>query len=282
MLIFKKKIFALGMILISFFSFSRVNNILANPAMPNYDSTGTIGPFPITNNNCTIKNATILYKVYCSDRHDYSLTIDANYTIYNPNSTLEATILAPFPDSVMCDLISVYSDNPFQALDYEIKYDWDYPEYDQYLSVVYSMILKSNITLPENNTFKLCYYIDYSYIFLSANREEIFYWLYTADSWNEISYERIEYQVYGLQPDYFSDNEYMEIINHTNYISYIWTWNNQSIDVNSVYIGYGSNRGIGTDTLLSYLLIIQTGIFSIVIKTIINKKKKKGVRICTN
>ncbi len=282
MLIFKKKIFTLGMILIFIFAFSRVNNISANPVMPNYDSTGSTGAFSITNNNCTLTNATIIYKIYSFDKNLFNLTIFANYTIYNPNSLLEATILAPFPDNTWCDWISVFSDNPLQALDYEIKSRWDYPEYDQYLSGTYfSLILQSNITLPENNTFKLCYYIQYQKLYLSAKHNELYYWLYTADSWNEISFERIEYQIYGIQPDYFTDNENMEIIDHANYTSYIWTWNNQSIDINSVYIGYGNNRGIGIDNLLSYLLIIQTGIFSIATKIAINKKKK-GVRICTD
>ena len=63
-------------------------------------------------------------------------------------------------------------------------------------------------------------------------------------AWNGTVSERVEFKVYGKPPDYYSSyrKDHFEynctISDITNGKSYAWEWENEIINVNSVYISY--------------------------------------------
>ncbi|MBY8981238.1 MAG: hypothetical protein KGD72_12675, partial [Candidatus Lokiarchaeota archaeon] len=67
---------------------------------------------------------------------------------------------------------------------------------------------------------------------------KIFYDVGTSRAWNGTISERVEFKVYGKTPDSYSPSRNCTISDITNGKSYAWEWENEIININSVYISY--------------------------------------------
>ena len=204
--------------------------------------TGVGNFLPEENSTLIMTNASVIFtigaKAYLSRIY---LNFIGNYTIYNPNETMYAILVAPFST----DFINLESscvikiDNTSISYDF-IEYNFTESPWEEYLDWQYNhnrKFLIINATFPKNDSITIEYsfsaHIDTSYMDILR----IFYDVGTSRAWNGTISERVEFKVYGKTPDSYSSNN-CTISDITNGKSYAWEWENEIINVNSIYISY--------------------------------------------
>ncbi|MHA1827484.1 MAG: hypothetical protein ACTSX6_02435 [Candidatus Heimdallarchaeaceae archaeon] len=218
-----------------------------------------------------------------------SVSLDGTYIIYNPDKTMNVTIIAPF-QSVLFILLSNLSVtvNGTDFKWYEISsYDNENITYwEDYIDESSrNFVAIDNVVLEENTTTIVRFCLE-SLMFLPILREEgyftVFYDVGTSRLWKGNTSEHIEFQVYGYQPFSYSnyssakEGEKCQIVDFTYYTSYIWKWENERIYENKVYVKFWYDKDKGftfklqADFYSIYFSLITTGAF-----IYINTKNKK-------
>jgi hypothetical protein len=218
------------------------------------DFAGTGNFLPEENVSLIMTNANVVFNI---DAHYYynrfDVTFGGNYTIYNPFAATNLTLAAPF-SSEFKDLESscvIRINN--NSVSYMItEYTWEnlsgtplelYTSGYKYRTPRKFVII--NATFPENDSITIEYRFDV-YIENPANHGdfEIFYDVGTSRAWNGSITEQVEFKVYGKRPDSYSSYrkdvfEYnCTISDIEDGISYLWEWENEIINVDTVYISY--------------------------------------------
>lgn len=226
-------------------------------------STGAGNFFPAENCSLSMTNASVtlsieyprsgaLYERSLGLNHAY-LNFQGNYTIFNPNESLNMTIVAPFsPDfknlESTCEIKVEENVIPFIIVKYEYQNRWEDYLDDYYMGASYTRnFIVMNITFPENNSIE----IESTFKAYIANTNsdgvlEIYYDVGTSRAWNGTITERVEFKAYGKIPGSYTGSEYWHEQNCTASDiegggSYVWEWKNERIKINSVFISYNTD-----------------------------------------
>jgi hypothetical protein len=214
--------------------------------------TGTGNLFPEEKCSLIMTNATVIFDIDYKEQYNrIDISFKGNYTIYNPDTTQNITLAAPF-SPVFKKLEStcvIKIDNTIKPFKF-IQHHWSDP-WDEYLdSVGLGMSNKrnfilTNVTFPENSSVKIEYgfdaHIDQPH---SDDRLTIYYDVGTSRAWNGTITERVEFKTYGKLPDSYSKripdtyNYSCTISNYSNGRSYTWEWVDETIMIDSVYLSY--------------------------------------------
>jgi hypothetical protein len=192
--------------------------------------------------NCSLimTNASVMFDVDAKYYHrKIYIDFKGNYTIYNPGESKNATLAAPFSslfENLEESCIIKINNTPisFEFLEYNYSDPWD--EYLYWYYMGQRRFITSNITFPASNSIKIQYLFNaYIEIHESVDALEIFYDVGTSRAWNGTISELVEFKVYGKRPDSYSENN-CTISDIEDGISYLWEWNNETINVDRVYI----------------------------------------------
>lgn len=262
---------------------------IANP-IPVYPSE--FGGFiPKDDYSCFMPNASVLIKINATDPYShFDLDFSGNYSLYNPNETLNLTIAAPFSEHLFglnsnCTIKINNTILPYEVIEYQRNesYSWDI-----YIKVYHRNLIVCNITLPKNKTVNLEYAFKTS--FTSTLRDvgylDFHYDIGTSKIWNGTISERIEFKVHGRQPDSFfnvsSPTINFTIIEIADTKRYIWEWENAIIPTGlySVYISYKGNYNYSMWPLISlgnwYIIFLLLGLVSLLI---VSKRRVKQIKL---
>lgn len=213
--------------------------------------TGTGNLFPEEKCSLIMTNASVVFDVNYKEQYNrIDIGFKGNYTIYNPDTTQNITLAAPFSQEFknLESTCVIKIDNTIKPFKF-IQLHWSDP-WDEYLdSVGLGMsnrrnFILVNVTFPENSSVKVEYSFD-AYIDQpnSDDRLTIYYDVGTSRAWNGTITERVEFKTYGKLPDSYSNNTDIynynfTVSNFSNGESYTWDWVDESIMINSVYISY--------------------------------------------
>lgn len=252
--------------------------------------TGAGSFFPAENCPLIMTNASVLFDIdYNEPYNRIDISFEGNYTIYNPNTSQNITVAAPF-SSEFKNLEStciIKVDNDLKPFTF-FQYHWSDP-WAEYLDTVelgnlHSFVL-TNITLVENSSVQIEYSFD-AYMIPSVDDDQIriLYNVGTSRAWNGSITERVEFKTHGKLPNSFSsetpyfDNYSFTLTNFSDGRSYTWEWIDETINTNTIYISYyfphhRNIRMLRTFTLFS--LFIGVPIIVVVIIRKIDRKRNK-------
>ena len=211
------------------------------------------------------------------------ISFSGNYTIYNPTESMNSTLIAPFSSefNILESSCAIKIENttvPYEFLDYNYEdspweeyFDWEYvPNWSRIFLII-------NATFPENNSITIEFsFIAYIDIMDSVDFLDIYYDVGTSRAWNGTISERVEFKVYGKTPDSYSTSRNCTISDITNDRSYTWEWENEIINVNSVYISYSYYNPYAR--LVFIILFLSMFAVVIVSVVLINRRFKRKVR----
>lgn len=255
----------------------------------NVYGTGAGNFLPEENCSLIMTNASVIFNVD-AERHLSRINIDftGNYTIYNPSESMNITLVAPFS----LDFRNLESSCVIKIENTTVSYDFleynftDSP-WEEYLESQYFMqnrkFLIINATFPENESITIEYSFDANIgISSSVGILNIYYDVGTSRAWNGTISERVEFKVYGKRPDSYSSyrKDHFEynctISDVEGGKSYAWEWENEIINVNSVYISYSYYNPWGKIVFyLFYPSLFALVIILLVSKKIRNKRKAR-------
>lgn len=245
---------------------------------------------PEENSSLIMTNASVIFNVD-AEGYQSRINIDftGNYTIYNPSESINVTLVAPFS----LDFKNLESScvikigNTTVSYDF-IEYNFTDSPWEEYLESQYFMqnrkFLIINATFPENDSITIEYSFD-AHIGITSSFDilNIYYDVGTSRAWNGTISERVEFKVYGKRPDSYSSyrKDHFEynctISDIEGGKSYAWEWENEIINVNSVYISYSYYNPWGK--IVFYLFF--PSLFALVIILLVRKKirdKRKARR----
>jgi len=213
--------------------------------------TGAGNFLPKENCSLIMTNASVIFNIGAEEYLSrFNIDFTGNYTIYNPSEYMNATLVAPFSlDFKNLESSCVIKiDNTTVPYDF-IEYNFTESPWEEYLDTQFFMqnrkFLVINASFPENDSITIEYSFDANIgISSSVGRLKIYYDVGTSRAWNGTISERVEFKVYGKPPDSYSSyrKDYFEynctVSDITNGKSYAWEWENEIINVNSVYISY--------------------------------------------
>lgn len=216
---------------------------------------------PIENCSLIMTNASATFNLrYPKTFSGIVLNFKGNYTIYNPDSSLNMTLVAPFSPNFedlesTCIIRIGENHTPFDVLENDINdnpwqeylytyLDWRFPTSRNFVMF--------NVSIPENESIIVEVIFDTIISKPFSNDVfTIFYDVGTSRAWNGTITERVEFIVDGMLPDSYSDYKEDEfeynctVLDMTNGTSYSWEWEDERIMVNSVHISYNyPNRSI--------------------------------------
>jgi len=240
----------------------------------NVYGTGAGNFLPKENCSLVMTNASVIFNV---DAEEYlsriNIDFTGNYTIYNPSESMNVTLVAPFS----LDFRNLESSCVIKIDNTTVSYDLI--EYNFTDSPI-------NATFPENDSITIEYSFDANIgISSSVGILNIYYDVGTSRAWNGTISERVEFKVYGKRPDSYSSyrKDHIEynctISDIEDGKSYAWEWENEIINVNSVYISYSYYNPWGKiafylfyPSLFALIIILSVGIK---IKKRRNKRKAR-------
>jgi len=241
-------------------------------------STGLGGILPKENLTLSLVNAEVLFEINALNFPNYlRWNFKSNYTIFNPDETINVSIAIPFDLSTPIYNYSLTIDNN-PTLIYDVIFiDYANPP----LSEIWNKYIENiddgrkfflfNITIPANDSVLIsfsCESIEISvkYIIKDYGYCEIIYDVGTARIWNGNITEKVEFEVYGRLPDYchheedciISDLNHVKIPFFSDYCNkcFSWEWNNEIIEYDLVGIGY-------TSVPENNLVLISLGLFGL-------------------
>ncbi len=254
-----------------------INEASANPLAPYAATVG--GFFLVENSSCSMPNANVLIEIDATNPSShFKLNFIGNYTILNPNDSMNVTIIAPFSLQMFSSDFTTFEQicyeynqtylipgmsglfaaitpemlglNTFCTINvnntvipYEaFGYCPDKPHPTIRFYAYYPIILIfCNITLPKNGTSVLEYSFN-TYIATPSYPPyfeiRFIYYVGTSRTWNGNITETVEYRVKGAQPDYIDRVENCSISNIKDGNSYLWEWNNERIYEDHVALTY--------------------------------------------
>jgi len=244
---------------------------------------------PEENVSLIMTNANVIFNIDAVYyRRKININFNGNYTIYNPNEAKNATLVASFStDFKNLESSSVikientpisygFLEYNFTDSPWEDYLDWGYMGNRKFIII--------NVTLPENDSIIIEYsfnaYID---IYESIDGLQIFYDVGTSRAWNGTITERVEFKVYGKHPDSYS--KYREdqfeynctISDIEDGQSYLWEWENEVINVDSVYISFSYYNPWGR--LLPFILFPSLAAALIISVILIRRRANRRARV---
>lgn len=252
--------------------------------------SGTGSFLPTEDCALIMTNASVIFNIeHATNR--VNVDFEGNYTIYNPDETINITLVAPFSTEIndlesTCIIKVGGNETSFNFL----EVDLNDPSWDQYLQSSHlgpyqRKFVFINITVAENSSIDL----EYSFNAYTAHSDsvdalEIFYDVGTSRVWNGSITERVEFIVHGKLPVAYSDYregffEYnCTVTNIEDGKSYAWEWLDEIITANSVYIRYSNPWRYTLGRILPFIII--PSVFGVIIVTVViirrrNKKRKQ-------
>ena len=244
---------------------------------------------PEENSTLVMTDASVIFNVD-AEGYQNRINIDftGNYTIYNPSESMNITLVAPFsPDFKNLESSCVIKiENTTVSYDF-IEFNFTDSPWEEYLESRYFMqnrkFLIINATFPENDSITIEYSFD-AYIDITSSFDilNIYYDVGTSRAWNGTISERVDFKVYGKRPDSYSSyrKDHFEynctISDIEGGKSYAWEWENEIINVNSVYISYSYYNPWGKIVFyLFYPSLFALVIILLVCKKIRDKRKAR-------
>jgi hypothetical protein len=211
------------------------------------------GLLPGNNTDLQMIEANVLMEIdeTYGENGSFGISFDGNYTIYNPNETLELLIGAPFQtifgnlnDDLNIKVEGITKEFEIIYFDYENDSENPWRNYfgpDIFYMGRYFALCNATFSGYSNTT------IHYSFeSATNVDRYDVIWIVYdvgTASAWNNVTTEYVEFRVYGQQPSYYSNStnttDYTLIINNIdNGKSYLWFWEKVIIQTWGVFIEY--------------------------------------------
>ncbi len=258
---------------------------------PYFLGIGTIIP-PFENNQLSITEASISVIAEVQYEKDYTapITIDCNFSIYNPGPLLNTTIFFPYSDDLMsytpADL-TIWFNNT------EVVPKGTHSETYQQLrnlfdNYYYWFYLMDGLVFPTNTTTQMRIKIETS-LFIQLSRYSPQFYIsidvQASNLWMGNINQTIEFICKGEQPFEFSNysittpQRKCDVIDFDLGSSYIWTWETAPIIEETVYVTYRVPR----DKPFTFLVVnkILVAMITIVVSALVAHKtkllrKKKG------
>ncbi|MFX1358748.1 MAG: hypothetical protein ACFFBT_08690 [Promethearchaeota archaeon] len=230
------------------------------------------GILPKENSSLSLLNAEVLFEINAryfpiNNRDFFGLRwkCKSNYTIFNPDETINITIGMPLGRGTSIYNYSLTIDNNPALIYNTISQGQVNPN----ISEIWSKYLDNiedgrkfyifNVTIPANDSVLINFSFDskessVKYMIENFGSCEIIYDVGTARVWNGNITEKVEFKVYGVLPDYcyyeedclISDLNQVKIPFIDKFLDkygskcYSWEWNNEIIEYNLVGIVYTS------------------------------------------
>ena len=223
-----------------------------------------------------MKKADVLFEIDASNESSYEINFYGSYLIYNHNDTVIAEIVAPFSyaytyyDQIFENTLKIKQNGtnvPYVIFDtsfgletnrsFWVQFTNTTSDEDWWYVILSSLLVFSNITLESNTFSNITYSFSSSFKrgpygpikiknknYYSYSNILFDYIVGTSRAWMGNITETVTMKVKGKQPDSFRDyngitfNKTCEIIAEENMTSYIWKWDNERINENSVWIHY--------------------------------------------
>lgn len=246
-----------------------------------------IGGFlPKENVSLSLTEANVLIEVEAINYPDIiRWNFEGNYTIYNPNNSIEITIAFPFYMSFVNNISLRVNGNPIDIDDvislYNVPDIWN-SYMDDLSDTYYRNAYICNITFPTNDSLNVQFNLNsYSYrindYFDYVGKYDIVYDVGTSRIWNGNITEKVEFRIQGRQPDYCYYANQCNISENEDGKSYIWAWNNEIININLVGISYLPTQLESLYFIIFMIIIIIAGIIGITF-FIIKKSRLKNIQ----
>ncbi|MCE7741566.1 MAG: hypothetical protein GOP50_03830 [Candidatus Heimdallarchaeota archaeon] len=210
--------------------------VVSNPLGVIYESAG--GLLPENNTELQMIEASVVMEINetYGNIGTFGIIFDGNYTIYNPNETIEILIGAPF--------LTIYeglSDSLLIEVEGSEK-EFDIVYYDYHNNTANSWMDYFSLYITESRYFALCnvtfagfsnttirYRFNSTTSFTDGSALYITYDVGTARAWNSSITETVEFRVIGEQPTDFTDFTEEGYANLTvteisRGQSYLWSW----------------------------------------------------------
>lgn len=259
------------------------------------DARGTGNFLPVENCSLIMTDANVIFDIkYPNLFSKIDLNFNGNYTIYNPNESLNITLVAPFsPDfnnlEAKCVIKIEETIVPFSVVESYIddnpweEYIFPYIDMHHYYSRSFIVF---NISIAKNNSIEIEFNFEATLsnrFSDSSNIVRIFYDVGTSRAWNGTITERVEFNVHGKLPDSYSkdkDEDFENnciISNIENDRCYAWEWENKRIMINSVYISYDNPWNLFRRFLPVIIIASFIAIPIIIIGTRRRREKRKNI-----
>ncbi len=291
MVVLKSKKLFLQVVLISLLTISLMINhdtlCSGNAVEVGFDASG--GLLPINDTYLQMVEANVRFDIdeTYGEKGEFRILFDGNYTIYNPNITIETFIGAPFfsfSDDI-ADSLKIEVENTL--LNYTIVNIFDeslnFTQWEDYFgsSIYYERFFAiCNITFTGYSNTTIRYSFDTITLKMDRNKN-IYAFVYdvgTAAAWNGNITETVVFSIYGKQPHDFSCYSFNEthwinkepiIEQIQNGFEYSWIWENERIKEKCIEISY-----ISSDLWLVSNEGLMIGLSSLVLISTLYKRKR--------
>lgn len=216
------------------------------------------GILPQENLTLSLVNAEVLFEINALNFPKFlSWKFKSNYTLFNPDDTINVTIAIPFYPFNSISNASLTVDNNLTL--YSLEYDTPFNSeiWNKYIENIGDerWAFLFNITIPKNNSVLINFSFEsiengLRYMIKEFGPYEIIYDVGTSRVWNANITEKVGFKVYGQLPDYCYHEEDCNVSNIENDKilrfgiepdkRFIWEWNNEIIEYNLVGIVYTS------------------------------------------
>lgn len=249
---------------------------------------GTGNFLPVENCSLIMTNASVIFNIeHVANR--INVGFEGNYTIYNPDESINVTLVAPFSIDFYnlestCKVKIGGNVTTFSFIEVSLyETSWE-----QYLSSHEwsnrRKFVVINATVAENSSIELEYSFDaYTMDPNSVDVLTIYYDVGTSRAWNGSITERVEFKVHGKLPDFYSNCsedvfEYnCAITDIEDGKSYAWEWLNKVITADDVYIKYRNPWRYSLGRILIFIIFPSAfGVLIISIVIINRRAKRKG------
>lgn len=222
------------------------------------------------------------------------ITFNGIYTLFNPENLTNVTIILPFSLCLYIENatygVSVNDTQiPFEVVRTseenltKIGVNIDFlPEFGYFLHCPITLIT-TNLTLMDNNTYVVKYQFEGS--IPEPLRYQIFYMIYsseTAKFWKGNATERVEYNVFGGNPQFDTIGTYngsRQVLDIAGGKKHIYEWSNAQEGLTLIGIRFDEREYdlYGQTLLIIVLNILGYGtITSVIVILIIRRKKKRS------
>lgn len=264
---------------------SRISNSRADVVEAYIKGTGNF--LPAENCSLIMTNASVVFNIEHRTNRIY-LGFEGNYTIYNPNESLNITLVAPFSTDFSnlestC-MVKVGGNDiniSFIEVDlYESSWEQYFESSPEWSNRRKFVVI--NTTVAENSSIELEYSFDaYTVDPNSVDVLEIYYDVGTSRAWNGSITERVEFRVHGKLPDSYS-NCTENVFDYNCTIkeiedgkSYAWEWLNKVITTDSVSIEYRNPWRYILGRILPFIIIPSVWGTIIILIVIIRRRVKR-------
>ncbi len=249
-------------------------NITAPPAsLPNYFIADI---FTRTNTTVCLVNINTMIAIDATDFYNkIGINFDGNYTLYNPENTINLTLILPFSlcidiqnstfeasvneTQILFEVLSNTEENLTNAgvnLDFLSKFPLHCP----------ITLISFNLTLLENNTYVINYKFNGS-IPKPLDLQNLFYMAYyleTARVWKGNLTQRVEFKVFGKLPIYSGGIDVdLQISDIQGGQSALFEWNKGKVE--SIYVGIIYYGPTSEDVFGIVIMVVLNGLAYIAI-----------------